>query len=1083
LLAAFNFLMDRYTGESAVTVGTPVSLRGPSPTTEMIGLFINALPLRSEIDHTAGFDRLLASTRDGFIAALEHKDLPFDDLVAALAPRRDARHNPFFQVMFVMETELAPSPVPDLDVGFRMFDTGTAKFDLTVFARLSGNGLRLSAEYNTELFEAETVETLLNAYGAVLAEVTASPQQPLAKIGLVPPASREAIVDGAWGPSVDLSGVAPLSDQILEQAARTPADQALIQGDRRVDYADLERASADLGAALAEAGHEGNDPVAIVLERSPDYPIALLAVMRAGGAYVPIDATAPPARMAQVIQELTAGCQGRRPLAICAAHDRARVTAAGAQAVTPGAAVSADASARGPTPPDLAYIIYTSGSTGRPKGVAITHANLAASTQARNAFYGGAPARFLLVSPFHFDSSVAGIYWTLAAGGSLILPAADNAADPRHLAATIAKEDVTHALLLPGLYSLLLDAAKPGQLDSLKTVIVAGEALSRELVESHCARLPATELVNEYGPTEGTVWTTATRCTPDGRTPSIGRPIANAGAYVVDSDLNPLVAGAAGELCIAGAGVAEGYYLQPKQTAERFLADPFRRSGRIYRSGDRVRRRADGNLEFLGRLDAQLKISGYRIEPAEIEAALVGLDGIDEAAVVARNTPGNRATTLVAWCTPNQDDQAGAEVAEALAGSLPDYMIPRSIRFCESLPRTATGKIDRHVLRARDIDLPAAVDRPHRKLTPTERRLAGLWRTLLGVEKLSAESHFFELGGHSLLGVTLMLEVDRAFDCALPLSVLFESPTLGGLARRIDGVEGISAPFEFLNPYQIGGSRLPLFIVQGDVREIARQLGPDQPIYLAYRGLDGVSTDELSVERYARLTLEEIRRVQPEGPYQIFGYSFGGQVALEMAKVLARDGERMAVLGLIDPPSTEEASYARLEARRLRARLQSVGGPLAQLGHLLQLAPQMTGKLLRRGWQRLRAVQLSRKGQPLPKELVMARDRAYYIRTSAGYRYERYEGDLLLIVPEGHAGSGEKTITAWQSLVEGRLTGHIIAGALDHEDLLLPPWQGKVAAVIGESLATAPRGADDAGDMPGDRSDEAARDEAQEVPG
>jgi len=328
-----------------------------------------------------------------------------------------------------------------------------------------------------------------------------------------------------------------------------------------------------------------------------------------------------------------------------------------------------------------------------------------------------------------------------------------------------------------------------------------------------------------------------------------------------------------------------------------------------------------------------------------------------------------------------------------------------------------------------------------------------------------------------------MLEIDRTFDCPLPLSALFESPTLAGLARRIDGVEGISAPFEFLNPYQIGGSRRPLFVVQGDVREIARQLGPEQPIYLAYRSLDGIAVDELSVERYARLTLDEILRVQPTGPYQIFGFSFGGQIALEMARMLAQDGERMAVLGLIDPPSTEEASYARLELRRLRAQLQDLGSPLAQFGHLLRMAPQFAGKLFRRGWQRIRAAQHSRSGKPLSKELVLARDRAYYIRTSAGYRYERHDGDLVLIVPEGHAGSGERTITAWQSLVGGRLTSHIVAGAHAHVDLLRLPWRKDVAAVIEEALATAAKrvGETDGGGTRNSRSEDAAPDDTSEV--
>jgi amino acid adenylation domain-containing protein len=608
--------------------------------------------------------------------------------------------------------------------------------------------------------------------------------------------------------------------------------------------------------------------IAFRANRSADTVAVILGTLRAGASYVPIDPGWPEKRAATIVAE------------------------AGATYVDPEALLASgtdDHSPLEPTLDDLAYVLYTSGSSGRPKGVAVTHRNLVHSTGARPIVYRERVESFLLASPFAFDSSVAGLFWTLCEGGTLIIPPPDFLEDLLALAQTIATERVTHWLSVPSLYAALLRYVG-AHLSSLRTVIVAGEACPPELVAQHQALLPGVRLFNEYGPTEATVWCTAEELTSP--TVSIGRPIPGARVEVVDRHLKAVPIGVPGEILIGGAGVTVGYLGQPEATAERFIV---RDGARYYRSGDLARFRSDGSLELLGRLDGQVKIRGVRVEPGEIEAALAAHPDVSAAAIVAVEG------SLVAHVCAPQSDRG--ELRRFLAAKLPDAMVPRAWAFHCELPRTTTGKIDRQALIARGLPQSEAALPPRDYI---ERELLRLFEELLGVRPAGVGDGFFQLGGHSLLAVELKARIEKQFGRRLPLAAIFQGDAVAELAAKLrEPVPPQTSPLILLAQ---GGARAPFFFVHpvgGTIlqyRALARRLGVDRPFYaLQSPAIEGDPPPrDLSIEGLAQSYLDAVRTTQPKGRYLLGGWSFGGLVAFEMARALRRAGEEVTLLALLD---------------------------------------------------------------------------------------------------------------------------------------------------------------------------------------
>ncbi len=650
-----------------------------------------------------------------------------------------------------------------------------------------GGASELALWHDAARLPEQGARVLAGQLETLVASALADPERPLAALALVSSSERERLVAFGRGAPAAALPDGLVHRRILAQARATPEAIAVACAEGRTSYAALVARAQAVAARLQALGVGPGQRVGIAIGRSSDWCAAMLGVLLCGAAYVPLPPGWPPERLAAMLAD------GGARVVLTRHAERASLPAAllarsGAEALELDALAPAgaplDGSAAGPD--DLAYVLYTSGSTGAPKGVAIPHAALAASTAARAAWYRRSPGAFLLLSSFAFDSSVAGVFWTLCAGGTLVLPAEGEETDLGALAGLIERERVTHTLALPALWSALLEETDARRLRSLGTVIVAGEACPPALVARHQELLGACELHDEYGPTEGTVWCSAHDCSLPSERASvpIGRPIAGARLWVVDERgaLAPL--GAAGELLLGGAGVARGYLDDPERTAERFVQDTFGGTGgRLYRTGDRVRWQPDGTLEFLGRADEQVKIRGQRVEPGEVEAALRAQPDVREALVGARDALGGE-KELVAWVVraPGAGAPSADTLRERLGRALPPALVPAQVVLLEALPRLPNGKVDRARLPAPAAEARAAYRAP---ATPLERVLAELWAEALDREPVGVDDDFFLLGGHSIVATRLFARITDALGVRIALRALFERRTIAELAAEI----------------------------------------------------------------------------------------------------------------------------------------------------------------------------------------------------------------------------------------------------------------------------------------------------------
>ena len=641
LLACFQILLHRYTGTLDIVIGSPIANRRRKETAGLIGFFLSTVALRTRLSGRSTARDVLRLTREAVLEGIEHQDAPFDRVVEAVRPERVPGRHPMFQVMFVHQTEAEAPRVLDfggVELGHVQVETGTSRFDLTLFAAESGRGIETMIEYRTDVFSRETIQRMLGHYGQLLESILADPDRPIAELEFLTAHERKQLLVDWQGAQRSLDHVADVVAQIDARASATPDADAVIGGGRRLSYRQLRAASSAIARQLLRLGTGRDTPVAHYAGRTPEAIAAIVGIMKAGAAYVPIDPDYPEHRRRFIVANTSIDT------AVTTAARRAQIGALVARTVVVDDVASPDEDdSTSPALVDqrqIAYVIHTSGSTGDPKGVVISRRNLRYSTEARALFYGTAPQRFLLVPSFSFDSSVAVIFWTLTQGGALVLADADDQRDPGRLRRLIREHAVTDLLCIPALYREIL-RQEVVELQSLQRVIVAGEACTPELVALHFERLPRTSLFNEYGPTEATVWATVHSCTAEdgarGSIVPIGRPVPNASAFVFDSNQQPLPVGIAGELWLGGEGIARGYYGRDDLTQERFVERtlPLVGPSRLNRTGDLARWRSSGLLEFLGRNDEQIKLRGYRIEPGEIESALEAHPGIQRAVVVA----------------------------------------------------------------------------------------------------------------------------------------------------------------------------------------------------------------------------------------------------------------------------------------------------------------------------------------------------------------------------------------------------------------------------------------------------------------
>ncbi|WKB55458.1 non-ribosomal peptide synthetase [Eleftheria terrae] len=791
LLAGFQALLHRWSGQADLRIGVPASRRDRLEAEGVIGFFVDTLVLRNQVHGRLPLAQVLAQARVAALGAQSHAGLSFDRLVELLQPPRSREHTPLFQVMHNHRDEAVRvlRAVPGLGVELQAFTEPTAQFELVLdTVELPDGGVQATLTYAGELFEPATIERLARHYRTLLQALAQQPGQAVADVPLLDEAELALLRQWGEAPAATIeAGSLPVHHLIEQRAAHAPQAPALVFGEEVLTYAELDARAGRLAQRLLATGLPAQARVGLAVERGIGMVVAVLAILKAGAAYVPLDPAYPRDRLAGMVAD------SGLDLLLAQAAVRERVPDSGVPVLELDAPAAAAADAARPLPAvhgqQLAYVIYTSGSTGRPKGVAVAHQALAAHVQAAIGWLGLVPGdRVLQFATISFDAFVEQCFATLCAGAALVLRGEalwDSETFHRELLARrISVADLTTAY-----WQLLVqDAARQGRRDfgALRLMVAGGEAMTAPALAAWRAAMPSTvRLLNAYGPTEAVVTACAWACPAqdDGchaeQAPPIGRPLPGRRLHVLDAELQPVPPGVAGELYIGGALLARGYLQRPGLTAERFVADPFDvAGGRLYRSGDRVRWRADGQLEHLGRVDEQVKIRGLRIEPGELRACLLAEPGVQDAAVQA--LPGPAGLRLVAWVAPQSLDAAA--LRERLAARLPEHLLPSAIVVLPALPLGPGGKLDRQAL-----PVPGGGDdsRHEAPQGEAEAALAALWAEVLGLPRVGRHDNFFELGGHSLAAVQVTALLQQRHGCELPVRRFFEQPTLAALAAGL----------------------------------------------------------------------------------------------------------------------------------------------------------------------------------------------------------------------------------------------------------------------------------------------------------
>jgi amino acid adenylation domain-containing protein len=799
VLGAFQVLLSKYSGSEDIVVGSPIAGRTRREVEELIGFFVNTLVLRTDLSGDPPFREVLGRVREATLGAYEHQALPFEKLVTELQPERSLSHSPLFQVMFTLQNVGgAGGGLPGLQASGADTELKSAKVDLSLELAATPRGLQGGLIYRTDLFERGTVERMLGHLARVLEQVAADADVRTSQLDLLGDTERSLVLEAWNGTAAEVPADRCIHELFESQVARTPDAVAVHFEEEALTYAELNARANRLAHHLRGQGVGAEVRVGVLMERSLEMVVSLLAVLKAGGAYVPLDPGLPAERLAYMLDDsavplvlVQAALRGAVP-----ARDGVDVLAVDALAERLAAeAVENPAGVAGPD--SLAYVIYTSGSTGRPKGVMNQHRGVVNRLVWMQAHFGiGADDVVLQKTPFGFDVSVWEFFWPLQQGATLVMARPDGHRDPAYLRDVVEREGVTTLHFVPSMLQPFVEAVEAGRCASLRNVVCSGEALPPALVRRFYDRFAGpVVLTNLYGPTEAAVdvsWWACAREDASGMVP-IGRPVWNTALYVLDSSLKPVPVGVPGELYIGGVQVARGYQARAAMTAERFVPDPFSADpgARLYRTGDRARWRTDGAIEYLGRLDFQVKVRGFRIELGEIEATLRQAPGVTDCAVIARAEAGEQ--RLVAYIV----GEAEAEALRAhVRRSLPEYMVPSAFVFMDALPLTPNGKLDRKALPAPEYA--ADADRYVAPRTPTEEVLAGIWAEVLRLERVGAMDDFFDLGGHSLLATRLASRVRSELRVELPIRAVFEHSTLGALAAEVDrlrrGAAGVEAP-------------------------------------------------------------------------------------------------------------------------------------------------------------------------------------------------------------------------------------------------------------------------------------------------
>jgi amino acid adenylation domain-containing protein len=1054
MLAAYKLLLHRYAQQEDIIVGITFSNRNRVELEAVIGYFLTMLPLRTQVSGDITFRELLRRVKETSVGAYKNQDVPFGTLLDELKIDRDPSRTPIYQASFIyIDFKEEGIQMPGLELGYVLLDNDTAKDDLMI-AIFDKEEVEDSFfgffEYNAEIFHQETIGRMFKHLHTLLESIVENPDCPLGELRMLTEEEEQQLLVGWNNTKTDFRQKMTLTKLFEEQAAKTPESIAVRAGDEVLTYAELNARANQLARYLREQGAGPEQKVGIAVERSVDMIVGLLGILKAGAGYVPLDPTYPKDRLAYMIEDagISLIVTGN---SFSDQWPERKWTEVNLDAVRDAIQAQADENLPdGAKADNLAYIIYTSGSTGRPKGVQIEHRSLVNFLCAmQEQIKIGQGDVLTAVTSISFDIAGLELYLPLVSGAQVVIASREEAASGALLCELLQASGTTIMQATPATWHMLLEAG--WQNENGLTVLVGGEAVSQELAD----KLTSTDAVvwNMYGPTETTIWSTMHRL-EKGAPVRIGRPIANTEVLVLDERLKPVPVGVPGELYIGGSGLARGYLNRPELNAEKFIRHPFQEepNARLYRTGDQVRWHADGTLEFIGRLDNQIKLRGFRIELGEIESVLVKHPSVRRAvAMVREDVPGDK--RLVAYLVPEAEEPNAGELRSFLMESLPEYMVPSVYVTLKELPLTLNGKVDRRALPAPDgkRTLTSQLVAPRDRL---ELELVQLWEELLGVRPIGVTDKFFDLGGHSLLTVRMMAEIKTRFGHDLPINAIFKGATIEQLARMLRQGGSADEP-EVMVELQAPAvtSKKPLFLMHpagGNVLcyvPLVNMLDPDQPVYglQALPNVDGRQPFE-DYRARAKYYADEIRKVQPEGPYLLGGWCYGGVVAFAVANELKRQGQEVERLIMMDavvpvyvPEEDEPPRAAMVESFAFNLEWDYTNNQKS-LDDLLSMSDEEHIDYL---------LELARKGNHLPPDSGREQIRTSLEMWIANlhlvwkYRADRFPGRLTLIEPEAGGLSDSK---AWSLLAEDGVEVYKVSG--NHYTMMRSPNLEQVAVEL-----------------------------------